>query len=112
MRRLAWLPRPLRRLLWWAALNLSGRRRVRLLGTFGVSTVAGLGAGTLFLPSPLTTTLNYGPVAEDGSVEVRLLFDHRVLDGATMARALADMERVLNCEILAELRYFRALDAA
>ncbi len=112
MERLSRLPRPLRRLLWWMGLNLSGHRRARLLGTFGVSVVAGLGASMLYLLSPLTTTLNYGAVAEDGSVDVRLLFDHRVLDGATIARALGNMERVLNGEILAELRYFEALDAA
>jgi hypothetical protein len=111
MRRLSGLPWPLRRLAWWLALNLSGHRRARLLGTFGVSVVAGLGASTLYLLSPLTTTLNYGAVLEDGSVDVRLLFDHRVVDGATIARALDHLERILKCEILAELRYFEGLAA-
>jgi pyruvate/2-oxoglutarate dehydrogenase complex dihydrolipoamide acyltransferase (E2) component len=60
----------------------------------------------------LTSTLNYGVIAPDGSVDVRLTYDHRVLDGATVARALADLERVLNCEILAELRYLRCAEAA
>jgi hypothetical protein len=111
IQRVSGLPWPLRPLAWWLGLNVSGHRRARLLGTFGVSVVAGLGASTLYLLSPLTTTLNYGAIAEDGSVDVRLLFDHRVLDGATIARALEDMERVLRCEILAELRYFEALAA-
>jgi hypothetical protein len=111
IRKVSGLPWPLRRLAWWWGLNSSGHRRVRLLGTFGVNVVAGLGAGTLYLPSPLTTTLSYGAIAEDGSVDVRLLFDHRVVDGATIARALEDLERVLKCEILAELRYFEALAA-
>jgi hypothetical protein len=106
------LPRPLRRVLWWFSLNLSGRRRAGLLGTFGVSVVSGLGAVQTQLISPLTTTLHYGVVGEDGSVDVYVSFDHRVLDGTTVARALDDMERVLKCEILAELRYFQALDEA
>jgi hypothetical protein len=45
-------------------------------------------------------------------VDVRLVYDHRVLDGALIARALADLERVLHHEILVELRYLRAADAA
>jgi hypothetical protein len=106
------LPWPLRRLLWWYGLNSSGYRRAKTFGTFGVSTIAGQGAELLYLLSPLATTLNYGVVGADGSVTVRLLFDHRVLDGATAARVLHDVERVLCCEILSELRYFEALDAA
>jgi hypothetical protein len=98
------LPLPARRLLWWTALNLSGRHRARLMGTFGVSVYAGLGAASLHPLSVLTTTLNYGVIDPSGDVDVRLVYDHRVLDGATVARALADLERVLNLEILAELQ--------
>lgn len=98
------LPLPLRRVLWWTALNLSGRHRARLMGTFGVSVYAGLGAASLHPLSVLTTTLNYGVIEPTGDVDVRLVYDHRVLDGATVARALADLERVLNLEILAELQ--------
>jgi hypothetical protein len=112
IRRVSRLPRPLRRLLWWTALNVSGRWRARHLGTFGLSVVAGLGAAIPHLLSPLTATLNYGVIDADGVVDVCLTFDHRVLDGATAARALEDMERALNGEILTELRYFQALDAA
>src|SRR5258707_4018086 len=35
------------RSLWWGALNLSGRQRARLLGTFGVTAYSGLGAASL-----------------------------------------------------------------
>jgi hypothetical protein len=98
------LPRPLRRLLWWAALNVSGRQRARIAGTFGVSVYGGLGASSLHPLSVLTTTLNYGFIEPNGDVDVRLVYDHRVLDGATVARALVDLESVLNHEILAELR--------
>ena len=98
------LPLPLRRLLWWTGLNVSGRQKARLMGTFGVSVYAGLGAASLHPLSVLTTTLNYGVIEPNGDVDVRLVYDHRVLDGATVARALADLERVLNLEILSELQ--------
>jgi hypothetical protein len=110
--RVSRLPRPLRRMLWWLALRLYGRWRARFLGTLGLSVVAGLGASIPHILSPLTTTLNYGVIDEDGTVDVRLTFDHRVLDGAMAARALEDLERVLKCEIVNELGYFRRLEAA
>jgi hypothetical protein len=97
------LPRPVRRLLWWGGLNVSGPQRARYLGTFGVSATAGLGAAVLAIRSPLTTTLYYGVFEPDGAVDVRLAFDHRVLDGATAARALVAMERVLRTELTAEV---------
>jgi len=110
--RLSRLPWPLRRLLWWTALNVSGRWRARQMGTCGLSVVAGLGAAIPHLLSPLTATLNYGVLDDDGALDVYLTFDHRVLDGATAARCLEDMERALKGELLAELRYFQTLDAA
>ncbi len=90
------LPRVLRRFIWWLGLNSSGYKRARNLGTFGVSVYSGLGAEGLHPLSPLTTTLNYGVIRDDGSVDVRVIYDHRVLDGATVARALEELEHVLN----------------
>ncbi|HEY0438608.1 MAG TPA: 2-oxo acid dehydrogenase subunit E2, partial [Xanthobacteraceae bacterium] len=63
-----------------------------------------LGADLLHPVGPWTTLLTYGPLRADGTVEVRIIFDHRVLDGATAARALARLEEVLNGPILDELR--------
>jgi hypothetical protein len=105
------LPRPLRRGWWWLGLNVSGRKRAHYLGTFGVNAVAGLGAAALHPLAVVSTTLSYGVIGSDGAVDVRILYDHRVVDGPTIARALADLERVLHHEILAELRYLQALDA-
>lgn len=93
--RVSRLPRPLRWFLWWLALNSSGYNRARNLGTFGVSVYSSLGAEALHPLSPLTTTLNYGVIAEDGTVDVRIIYDHRVLDGATVARVLGEMETVM-----------------
>jgi len=106
------LPRPLRRFLWWFGLNVWGRKRAHYMGTFGVSVYGSRGASSLHPLSPLTSVLNYGPISPDGAVNVRLIYDHRVLDGATVARVLDDLEKVLNCEILAELRYLKTLEAA
>jgi hypothetical protein len=103
-RRFRWLPGPLRRLAWWVGLNVSGAKRAREFGTFGVSVYSSLGADSLHPISPLTSLLNYGPITADGSVDVRLVYDHRVTDGATIARALARLEEVLRTEIVAELR--------
>jgi hypothetical protein len=101
--RLTRLPWPLRRLVWWTTLNCSGYRRARQLGTFGVSVYSALGCESLHPLSPITTTLNYGVIRPSGRVTVRLIYDHRVLDGATVARALADLEAALNGPIATEL---------
>lgn len=97
------LPGPLRRVMWWLGMNTSGRRRAKYFGTFGLSSVAGLGATLNTLISPCATTLTYGPVAEDGSIDVGLVFDHHVLDGALAATALADLEDALTGEMVDEL---------
>lgn len=98
------LPWPLRRLMWWIGLNSSGPKRAKRLGTFGMSVYSRLGASSLHPLSVMTTTLNYGVVSPEGLVDVRLVYDHRVLDGGTVARALAALEEVMNREVLAELR--------
>lgn len=106
-RRLLWfmrLPRPIRRFCWWYATQVSGRHHTRQFGTFGISTTASTGATCLNLIAPVTATLNYGLLADDGSLDVRLHFDHRVMDGMPAARALAELEAVLTTTILAELR--------
>ena len=110
--RTARLPQPVRRALWWLGLNLWGRKRAHFFGTYGVSVYSSLGAESLHPLGVLTTTLNYGVVAPDGTVDVRIIYDHRVMDGGTVARALADLEGVLRHEVLAELRYLRDVEVA
>lgn len=100
--RVSGLPRPLRRLIWWIGLNV-GRQRANYFGTFGVSVYSALGAESLHPLSPLTATLNYGVFSADGSIDVRLIYDHRVTDGATIARALARLEETLNGAMREEL---------
>jgi hypothetical protein len=98
-------PLPIRRLLWWGALNFSGQKRCKRFGTFGLSSYGSLGAEQIHPISPLTTTLTYGPIDPiTGRVVVKLIYDHRVLDGAYVARRLRDVELVMNGVILDELR--------
>jgi hypothetical protein len=96
-------PRPLRRFFWWLGLNQSGHKRARRMGTFGVSVYSALGSESLHPLSPITSTLNYGVIDEDGTVTVRIIYDHRVMDGAIVARALALLEEIMNHDIRAEL---------
>jgi hypothetical protein len=108
MLRFAALPRPLRRLALWLGLNLP-RTRAGQFGTFGLTVYSSLGSESLHPLSPLTTTLTYGVIGPDGKVDVRLVYDHRVLDGASVARALARLEGQLNGPVLAELRAMETL---
>ena len=101
--RVSRIPSPLRRWFWWAALNVFGGRRCHNYGTFSVSSVASQGAGILHLLPILTTSLHYGLFDEAGRLDVRITFDHRVADGGTMARALADLEERLNVDVVREL---------
>jgi pyruvate/2-oxoglutarate dehydrogenase complex dihydrolipoamide acyltransferase (E2) component len=89
------LPLPLRRLIWWIAFNVP-RYRQHFVGTFGVSTVGYLGVSIINPVSPVTTFLGYGPFADDGTVDITVGFDHRVMDGAVIARAMAMLEVKLN----------------
>ncbi|HWE36808.1 MAG TPA: hypothetical protein VG406_09600 [Isosphaeraceae bacterium] len=105
--RISRAPTPLRRLLWWSTLELSGFKRAKRFGTFGLTSYGALGAESLHPISPLTTTLTYGPIAADGRVVVKLIYDHRVLDGAYVARRLADVESALHGAVFDELRRSR-----
>jgi hypothetical protein len=101
--RIARFPRMIRRVLWSLALNVSGRLRTKYLANFGVTSVSRVGSEALYAIGPWTSLLTFGVVNADGEVVMRLLFDHRVMDGTEPARALVDLERVLNTDIVAEL---------
>ena len=101
------LPAPLRRAFWWICLNW-GRQRGNYFGTFGVSVYSALDAESLHPLSPLTTLLNYGVMNADGSLDVRIIYDHRVMNGATVARALTRLEEILNTAVLEEVRTLAA----
>jgi hypothetical protein len=108
MLRFAALPSLLRRCLWWYATSWSGKIKARNFGTFGISLTGASGGTATNLICPLTTSLNTGVIQPDGTVELRLHFDHRVLDGMPAARALAELEEVLRTVITSELEAMAA----
>jgi hypothetical protein len=97
------VPWPLRGWLWWIGLNI-GRQRGNYFGTFALTVYSSLGAESLHPLTPMTTTLNYGVIDANGEVDVRIIYDHRVMDGSTVARALERLEAELKGDILHELR--------
>lgn len=102
--RMSRLPWPIRRYLMWTTLNWIGRRRCHNFGTFCITSVAGRGAGILNMSPLLTSSLHHGVLDDQGFLDLRLNFDHRVLDGAPAADALAGLEAVLLGEILDEVK--------
>jgi len=85
-------------------------KRVARIGTFSLSTLAGFSATNRFHPTICTTSLSYGPI-EGGRCLVTVIADHRVLDGAAVAKALARLENVLTTTIVEELRTARPVTA-
>jgi len=105
-------PRPVRRFLWWSTLNCSGNKRAKRLGTCGVSSYGQLGAEQLRPLCPLTSLLTFGPISPEGHVRVRIIYDHRVLDGAQIGRALVRLEQILTNELVQELDALAAASVA
>jgi len=99
----SWLPFPLRRLVFWVILNAWGKLRTWNLGTFGIAGLCSFGSNLVSFPTPHTTMLGCGLFQPDGTVTVRMMCDHRVVDGSVVARALEDLERTLNEEVCEEL---------
>jgi hypothetical protein len=102
--RVSRLPQPIRRFAWWYVTHCRGYRKALWMGTYGVSVYSSLGAESLHQLTPLTTALNYGVIQDNGDVMVRVTYDHRVMDGATIARALNRLDKVLNTDSATELR--------
>ncbi len=100
--RMSWVPWPFRKLVWWAALNVFGSLRCQHFGTFGITSLGAQGAGIVKIVPLLTSTVHYGMFDPAGAVDMRLSFDHRVMDGTTAAEALVDLEGVLLGPILQE----------
>jgi hypothetical protein len=103
----AWLRRTILR---WNMRSTSPKRATRI-GTFSLSTLAGFAATNRFHPTICTTSLSYGPLEGDGRCLVTVIADHRVLDGAAVAKALARLEDILTTELVAELRTARPAPA-
>lgn len=105
--RIGKLPGLLRRFTFWHSLYLAGATRAKRMGTFMVSSYGSLGAEQLHPLSFHTALFTFGPIGPAGDVVVKIVYDHRVMDGAYVARGLEELERLLNTTILGELRAMR-----
>jgi hypothetical protein len=101
LERTPWL---LRRWSWWCLMNLSGRKRAKHIGTFSISSLAGHFALNLHHPLITASSLAFGPIDANGTMEVVLIADHRTIDGALAAVALSRLEAKLCGEVLNELQ--------
>lgn len=97
------LPMPLRRLFWWLGLRVSGYLHARYFGTFAVNSITLPRAGVVQTTSPITMSLVHMPLAPQGHMLLVGAFDHRVLDGMQVGRALGQVEAAINNEIRDEL---------
>ena len=68
-----------------------------------ISSLGNLGVEQFHPLTFLTTYVTYGPISDEGDVTVKIIYDHRVLDGRTAARALGTLEETMNGPMLAEL---------
>jgi hypothetical protein len=102
--RLGRVPWLLRRFTFWHLLNLSGYRRAKHFGTFMMSSLGGDGIEQIHPLTFLTTYFTFGRISPAGAVEAKLIYDHRVMDGGTVARCLNTLDEVLHTDVLAELR--------
>lgn len=97
-------PRFVRRFTWWALANLWPKKRASHMGTFGISISGNKGsyAASHHL-GPATTTLGVDPSPKKGVSKILLTFDHRVLDGAPVTRAMQETHLMLTTAVKAEL---------
>ena len=103
MRRTSKFTWPIRAIIWNYGLYLSGYCKAKNFGTFSVSSVSQLDANTIHLLTPLTSALNYGPISANGDCTIRLTFDHRVMDGLTIAKVLSFIEESINVSLREEI---------
>lgn len=97
------MPAFLRRFLFWQTVNVSGYAKSKRLGTFAISSLGNMGVEQMHPLCPLTTYLTFGPISPDGIVNVKVIYDHRVMDGRTVARTLIELEKTLQTAIRDEL---------
>jgi len=102
------VPGRLRRTILRWNMNSRSAKRASRIGTFSLSTLAGLGATNRFHPTLCTTSLSYAPLESDGRCMVTIIADHRVLDGAAVARALQWLDQALQTDLVDELTALRA----
>jgi hypothetical protein len=102
--RISRLPIFVRRPLWWAGLRGSGYLHARYFGTFSINTIGLPRTRVGQTTTPITLSLTHMPLEPPGLINISAAFDHRVVDGMAIGRALGEMEAIINDELVAELR--------
>jgi len=96
-------PLPLRRMIWRIALYGSGRLKSRYFGTFSLNSLASRRLRTTQSTTLVTISFEYGPIDPEGQMPFQIFIDHRVMDGVAVHRLCADLQSVLDHDIVAEL---------
>jgi pyruvate/2-oxoglutarate dehydrogenase complex dihydrolipoamide acyltransferase (E2) component len=109
--RMACYPTWVRRFGVWRVLNWSGPLRARRAGTFSMSSLGNFGVEQIHPLTPLTTYFTFGPIQPDGRVTLKIIYDHRVMDGRCVSRALVDLENAVNTALLREVQAMIQLTA-
>jgi len=94
---------PVRRMIWRWLHSFSGPRRANYTGTFAINAGGRFPVRPVEVTGAIGTTFYFGHFETDGSVDACLTFDHRVMDGGEVVRALDALESVLNTDIRLEL---------
>ena len=82
----------------------SGSTRVRRLGTFGLTTLARKGVSIVHPVAPIPYVMSYGPFDEEQRMRISVTYDHRLVDGSTVADVLNALDNVLQNQILDEMK--------
>ncbi len=109
---LSQLPTFFRRAIWWWNINIAGRSGAKRVGTAFLTTLSGRGAEIRNPPSFQTGCFSYGPMDKEGISRVTLSYDHRLMDGATVAAALECLDSKLNDVVAGELRTLAGMEIA
>ena len=98
------LPLLLRRPAWRLGLRGSGYLHARYFGTFSVNAIGLPRAAVVQTATPITMSLIHLPLEPPGQIRLCGAFDHRVIDGMAVGRALGEVEAIINDVLTAELR--------
>lgn len=94
---------PIRRMNWHLLMLWCGRKRAKHLGTFSLSNLGHLGALNLHHPTVTATSIAMGPICEDGSCQLALICDHRVLDGVLASQSLIRLTQTIRSLVCIDL---------
>ena len=91
-----------RRLMWHIAVQWSGRLRSEYIGTYSTAKTPQR-VQVLFLTAPISFSFNWTAPAPNGDLQLRVFFDHRLIDATGVGRIVDAIAQAMNEPIAAEL---------